>query len=72
MKIAEQPVVVQILFCSMELLPDSNDFALDKLILAAPNLYTLKKRCAHLTAFVEFMTAKKLKMSFQKPYFDSS
>ena len=53
-------------------LPDSSDFALDELIQAAPNLYTLKKRCAYLTAFVEFMTAKKLNMPFQKPCLDSS
>ena len=42
-KIAEQPVVVQKVSCSMELLPDSSDFAQNKLIQAAPNLYTNEK-----------------------------
>ena len=71
-KMAEQSVVVQKVSCSMELLPNSSDFALDKLIQAAPNLYTLKKRCAYLTAFLEFMTAKKLNTPFQTPCLDSS
>ena len=71
-KMAEQPVVVQKISCSMELLLDSRDFALDKLIQAAPNLYTLKKRCAYLTACVEFTTAKKLNTPFQKPCLDST
>ena len=71
-KMVEQPVVVQKVSCSMEVLPDSSDFALDKLIQASPNLHTLKKRCAYLTAFVEFMSAKKLNTPFQKPCLDSS
>ena len=71
-KMAEKPAVVQKVSCSMELLPDSSDVALDKLIQAATNLYTPKKRCAYLTAFVEFMTAEKLNMPFQKPCLDSS
>ena len=35
----------------------SGDAALDRLIEASPSLYTLKKRCAYLAAFSEFVVA---------------
>ena len=45
----------------------SGDAALDRLIEASPSLYTLKKRCAYLAAFSEFVAAKAKEVAFQKP-----
>ena len=45
----------------------SGNTALDRLIEASPSLYTLKKRCAYLAAFSEFVIAKAKGVAFQKP-----
>ena len=58
--------------CLMESLLDPLDSPLDQLIEAASYLYVLKKRCAYLAAFAEFMAAKKLGVSFQKPHFNAT
>ena len=45
----------------------SGDAALERLIEASPSLYTLKKRCAYLAAFSEFVVAKAKGVAFKKP-----
>ena len=45
----------------------SGDAALDRLC-----LYTLKKRCAYLAAFLEFVVAKAKGVAFQKPVLNAS
>ena len=45
----------------------SGDAALDWLIEASLSLYTLKKHCAYLAAFSEFVVAKAKGLAFQKP-----
>ena len=50
----------------------SGDAALDRLIEASPSLYTLKKRCAYLAAFSEFVVAKAKGVAFQKPVLNAS
>ena len=58
------------LACSVDL--SSGDAALDRLIEASPSLYTLKKRCAYLAAFSEFVVAKAKGVAFQKPALNAS
>ena len=59
-------VVSRTLVSSVDL--SSGDAALlDRLIKASPSLYTLKKRCAYLAAFSEFVVAKAKEVAFQKP-----
>ena len=58
-------VVRRTLASSVDL--SSGDAALDRLIKASPSLYTLKKRCAYLAAFSEFVVAKAKGVAFQKP-----
>ena len=63
---SEHSVVVRrTLASSVDL--SSGDAALDRLIKASPSLYTLKKRCAYLAAFSEFVVAKAKGVAFQKP-----
>ena len=50
----------------------SGDAALDRIIEASPSLHTLKKRCAYLVAFLEFVVAKAKGVSFQKPVLNAS
>ena len=50
----------------------SGDAALDRLIKASPSLYTLRKRCAYLAAFSEFVVAKAKGVAFQKPVLNAS
>ena len=68
----ELSLAVNRISCSMESSLDPLDSPLDRLIEAASNLYVLKKRCAYLAAFAEFMAAKKLGVSFQKPRFNAT
>ena len=49
----------------------SGDAALDRLI-EASSLYALKKRCAYLAAFSEFVVAKAKGVAFQKPALNAS
>ena len=58
-------VVRRTLASSVDL--SSGDAALDRLIKASPNLYTLRKRCAYMAAFSEFVVAKAKGVAFQKP-----
>ena len=67
----ELSLAVNRISCSVESSLDPLDSPLDWLIEAASNLYVLKKRCAYLAAFAEFMAAKKLGVSFEKPHFNS-
>ena len=68
----ELSLAVNRISCSMESSLDLLDSPLDRLIEAAFNLYVLKKRCAYLAAFAEFMAAKKLGVSFQKLCFNAT
>ena len=58
-------VVRRTLASSVDL--SSGDAALYRLIEASPSLYTLKKRCAYLAAFWEFVVAKAKGVAFKKP-----
>ena len=63
-------VVRRALASSVDL--SSGDAALDRLIEASPGLYTLKKCCAYLAAFSEFVVAKAKGVAFQKPVINAS
>ena len=51
---------------------DCSDDPLEKLIETSPNLYALKKRCACLLAFKEFIAAKSKKIRCEKPKLDAA
>ena len=65
----ELPLAVNGILCLVESSLDPLDSPLDRLIEAASNLYVLKKRCAYLAAFAEFMAAKKIGSFFPKTLF---
>ena len=67
--VPELSLAVNRISCSLKSSLDPLDSPLDRLIEAASNLYVLKKRCAYLAAFAEFMAAKKLGVSFKKTSF---
>ena len=58
-------VVRRTLASSVDL--SSGDAVLDRLTKASPSLYTLKKSCAYLAAFSEFVVTKAKGVAFQKP-----
>jgi len=58
--------------CSVDSSLERHDAALDRLIDACPNLHTLKKRCAYLVAFTEYVAAKVSGVAFRRPDLDAS
>ena len=71
-KPVERAVVVHKTLCGVDSVLEQHDAALDKLIEASPNLYTLKKRCAYLFAFVQFLIAKTKKVAVKKTILDAT
>ena len=71
-KPAEHAVVVHRTLCGVDSILEQHDAALDKLIEASPNLYILKKRCAYLFAFVQFVIAKTKKVAVKKLVLDAT
>ena len=65
-------MVVHRTLCGVDSVLKQHDAALDKLIEASPNLHTLKKRCAYLFAFVQFVIAKAKKVAAKKPVLDAT
>jgi len=49
-----------------------DESALKQSIESCPDLYTLKKRAAYLTAFTEFVCAKAKKLEFKRPNLDAA
>ena len=68
----EHSLVVHRTLCGVDSVLEQHDAALDKLIEASPNLHTLKKRCAYLFAFVQFVIAKAKKVAVKKPVLDAT
>ena len=68
----EPTVTVNIISCTLESALDSDVSTLDKLIDASPFLYVLKKRCAYLTAFTEYVEAIAKGSTFKKPTLDAT
>ena len=71
-KPVEHSLVVHRTLCGVDSVLEQHDAALDKLIEVSPNLYTLKKRCAYLFAFVQFVIAKAKKVAVKKPVLDAT
>ena len=68
----EPAVTVHKISCTLESALDSDASSLDKLIDASPSLYALKKRCAYLTAFTEYVEAIAKGSTFKKPTLDAT
>ena len=64
---ASGPVVVHKALCTADTVLDPEVGTLEKLIEVTPTLYDLKKRCAYLVAFTEFVVAKAKGNTFRKP-----
>ena len=54
------------------LLIDQGKSSFERLIERCPDLCTLKKRAAYLTAFKEFVIAKTKKVAFKRPVVNAS
>ena len=63
----EPAVTVHKISCTLESALDSDVSSLDKLIDASPSLHALKKRCAYLIAFTEYVEAIVKGSTFKKP-----
>ena len=68
---ASGPVVVHKALCTADTVLDPEVGTLEKLIEVTPTLYHLKKRCAYLVAFTEFV-AKTKRNTFTKPILDAT
>ena len=69
---ASGPVVVHKALCTADTVLDPEVGTLKKLIEVIPTLYDLKKLCAYLVAFTEFVVAKAKGNTFTKPKFDAT
>ena len=67
----EPALTVHKISCTLESALNSDVNSLDKLIDASP-LYALKKRCAYLTAFTEYVEAIVKGSTFKKPTLDAT
>ena len=64
--------IVRVVTVNEKSLIDQGKSIFKPLIESCPDLYTLKKRAAYLTAFKEFVIAKAKKVAFKRPVVDAS